>query len=155
MKMTSQNFPTTTNDEQTPIKDPRISTIVDKRIKGQTWGTIAKDLELTRRAIFDIRQKDEYTAYLVEYLYPKALKILEADLAKDKDYPRINAYKEIFKMIRALIPKQVESRNLNLSLSLEETRTNNAWIEHMTPQEYEDFKRLKDSACSRMSGPEK
>jgi len=152
--MTSENF---RNDDisKTRYIDERIPKIVDERIKGKTWEQIGNGLNLTPRAIFDIRQKDEYTTYLVEYLYPKALKILEADLAKDKDYPRINAYKEIFKMIRALIPKQIESRNLNLSLSLEESRTNNAWIEYMTPQEFNDFQALRASACSRMVGVEK
>jgi len=151
---TPQNTPPTQKLVATNFQvDPRIPEIIDKRIKGKEWTQIAKDLSINRKTLFDIRQKDEYTTYLVEYLYPKALEVLQTDLAKEKDYPRINAYKEIFKMIRALIPKQIESKTLSLSMSLEESRGSNAWIEHLTPQEFDNFQTLKASATTRMNKP--
>lgn len=156
--MTSENFRKQQNHidsigEPPTYIDERIPTIIEKRIKGKTWENIAKDLSLTPRAIYDIRQKNEYTTYLTQYLYPKAIEVLKEDLTKEKDYPRINAYKEVFKMIRALIPKQTESRNLSVSLSLQENRESNAWIEHMTPEDFNKFQELKAHAIQRMNTP--
>ena len=96
--MTSQNFP---ND--TP--DPRVPKIIEERLKGATWEEVGLTVGLTRRAIYDIRQKDEYR-YILDTLAPKVDKMFEKILDGESITHRLEAGKEINRMRRALMTRR-------------------------------------------------
>jgi len=146
---------TITQDYPIEDLDPRIPRIIELRQNGLTWTQVAQEMTLSRKQIYNIRQQENFR-YITLELVPQALKILDDAMndPESSDYLKLESVKEALRNWRSTIPKQIESRNLNLSLSLEKTRSTNAWIEYMTPTEFDDFKRLKDSACLRMSGVE-
>jgi len=147
---------TITQDYPIEDLDPRIPRIIELRQNGLTWTDISHQMNLSRKQVYNIRQQENFR-YITLELVPQALKILDDAMndPESSDYLKLESVKEALRNWRSTIPKQIESRNLNLSLSLEESRTNNAWIEHMTPQEFNQFQTLRASACSRMSGVEK
>ena len=60
-------------------------------------------------------------AYLTEYLFPKTLNILN-DILEDSessDYKLMRAIDEIHKLIRAVLPKQIESRSFEIQARVE------------------------------------
>jgi len=87
--------------------DPRIPEIIQARAQGLTWNEIGEQVNLTSRAIYDIRQKEPYMRYLTDYLFPKTLGILGGIIEDPKasDYKQMKALDEILKLIRAIIPK--------------------------------------------------
>ena len=118
---TSQNFPTSTNDELSTDLDPRIPTIVELRADGLSWEQIAQKITLSRRQIYTIRHSDPYTQYLTEYLYPKVLKILNNILQdpNSSDYKYMKAIDETLKLIRATIPRRIEQKTLQITAKLD------------------------------------
>ena len=133
---TTQNYPnnkhsppTENNKTDTHIQttiDPRIPEIIKARAKGLTWENTARHVDLTRKAVYDIRQRPEYMTYLIDYLFPKTQQILN-DILEDpnaSDYKQMRAIDEVNKMIRAVLPKQVESRSLEIQarIQLNESR---------------------------------
>jgi len=131
----------------------RIPQILEMQLKGHTQQEIADSLGVSRMQIYNDRHTDLYT-YMVFNWLQKYEDVLNDMIENGTPQYKSEAMKEIGRMIRGTATKQIESRSTNLHLSLQEIRSTNAWVEHMTPQEYEDFKRLKDSALSRMSGVE-
>ena len=117
---TPQNTPTSTNVEETPIKDIRIPKIIDKRLSGESWSNIAQDLDINRKTLYDIRQKDEYFQYFYVAIYPLALKRLEEILDDPgaSDYKLMRAIDESLKHMRAYIPKQFESKSAHLDVQI-------------------------------------
>ena len=121
MQTTTENYRTSTNDEQNPTKDPRISTIVELRTQGATWGEIAQAVQLSPKGLYDLRQRSEYFGFLTDTLFPKTLKRLDEilDGSDVSDYKLMRAIDEVNKMIRALIPKQIESKSLHIEAQVD------------------------------------
>ena len=112
---------TSTNVELQPPKDHRISTIVEQRLNGKTWSAIAEDLDINRKTLYDIRQKDEYYQFFHDTIYPKALKRLN-DILDDmdtSDYKLMRAIDEALKHQRAYIPKRFESKSLHIEAQVD------------------------------------
>jgi len=130
--MTSQNFPKT---------DPRIPKIIEEKAKGKTWEEVGLTVGLTRRAIYDIRQKDEYR-YILDTLAPKVDKMFEEILEGDHITYRIEAGKEINRMRRALMTRrttQTEDLKLTATRQIVEDRKEKDSLVNsleLTPDQY-------------------
>ena len=112
---TSQNFPNT---------DPRIPKIIEERLEGKNWEQVGDSVGLTRRAIYNIRQKDEFR-YILDTLAPKVDKMFEEILEGESISYRIEAGKEINRMRRALITRRTshtEDIKLTADLTITEKR---------------------------------
>ena len=101
--------------------DPRIPQIIELRSQGLTWSKIAENMNLSRKQIYNIRHSDPCTTYLVEYLFPKTLKIINTILEDPtaSDYKLTRAIDETHKLIRALIPKRIEQKTLQITAKLD------------------------------------
>ena len=130
--MTTQNY---------PLEDPRIPKIIEERMKGATWEQTAQTVGLTRKAVYDIRQKDEYR-FILDTLAPKVDKMFEEMLEEESISYRIEAGKEINRMRRALMTRRsthTEDITMTTNINITETRKEKeALIKslELTPDQY-------------------
>ena len=113
--MTSQNFPKT---------DPRIPKIIEQRLDGATWEQTAQSVGLSRRAVYDIRGKDEFR-YILDTLAPQVDKKLEEYMNHEQVTVSLEACKEVNRMRRALMTRRTthtEDITLTHNLNITETR---------------------------------
>jgi len=149
----SQNVPNKTETDNDVPAITRLQQTAHKRIiQNKTYTQIAEDLGVDRRTLQRDRAQypDLYTYFLESFLDIYKNGILQLADSEEK-YQKLEGLKEMGRMIRSSIPKRIESKNLSLSLSLEETRASNAWIEHLTPTEFDNFQQLKNKATSRIT----
>ena len=112
---TSQNFPKYIKTYSNTHPDPRIPYIIQRVLEGATYETIAGELNLDRRALYDIRCKTETQDY-VNQLYDIHMR----DIAKFSQAPtaieRTEALRERGRMLRSIIPQRVDVRSQRLEV---------------------------------------
>jgi len=115
--MTLQNPPNTTNVELQPPNDIRISTIVEQRLNGETWTQIAKNLQMDRSNLWDIRQKPDFQQYINQILPIYDISIRELMDSK-KENIRLGATLEYGRMIRAGIPREIHQTTQGIEVKI-------------------------------------
>ena len=142
--MTSQNF---------PIEDPRIPKIIEQRLEGATWEQTAQSVGLTRRAVYDIRQKDEFR-YILDTLAPQVDKKLEEYMNHEQVTVSLEACKEVYRMRRALMTRRsthTEDITLTHNLNITETRKQKAELVDALELSPDQYKVLEDSVTEKSS----
>ena len=115
--MTPQNTLTTINDELPIPKDIRTTTIVEQRLSGESWNNIANNLQINRKTLYDIRQKQDFQLYInsIIPLYNQSIKEL---MDSKKENIRLGATLEYGRMIRAGIPREIHQTTQGIEVKI-------------------------------------
>jgi len=116
---TSENF---RNNDILPLAveniDPRIPKIVELRLQGQTWEQIGKQIDLTPRAIYNLRHTQNFQNYIIATYLPKYETLINRYINSGNPTHELEVMKELGRITRAGIPRQIHQTTDNKQVNL-------------------------------------